>query len=146
MYDTSPIEGATPVELCAGCFPGAPPVIAVTAEISVVRWNGLWHLVTSPGESNDLIATFTGTPQMDPTAGMTEDEVNASDDSILDAMEAWFAEASAAMAQLGALGLRRTWRLVEHLCDAGYDPRSDGEAEFWLYRHIAAAIARHQNS
>lgn len=132
---------------CDLCFPGVAELGAVAADLVLVaNPDGSFALVCSPGHNGDTLVRFETAPTPDPVTPELEAAADNADgdelDSLLEMSNRWLQRARAAMANLpGTLGLRGSYRLVEELIAAGYDPDVDGDTELWLYDRCAQIAA-----
>jgi hypothetical protein len=91
-------------------------------------------------ESNDPTVTFTGPIVRDPTAGLSDDAINAFTPEQETAWEVFSASAQRLEDKL-VLDACSGYRLVSACMAEGYRPDDDGSLGFWLMNQLATKLA-----
>ncbi|WP_157644021.1 hypothetical protein [Burkholderia ubonensis] len=89
-------------------------------------------------EINDPTVVFPGPLLKDPTAGMSDDELNALPEMPAGSDE--FDQAAEALGEKLILEAVTGHRLVQACIERGYKPTEDGFLHFWLLQYLATQV------
>lgn len=114
--------------------------------------DGLWMKTGDWGivESNDPSFIFQTTPIKDPEAGMTDEQIEALPKEAFEKFDE-FVTISAKIAEEmadsvnGEFAIDQFGRLYTAMCQAGFNPETDGRASMWLCHRLACFIEANPN-
>ena len=106
------------------------------AQVGAPEWPEGWYGLV---ECNDPTVVFPGPLLADPTAGMTDEQLNAHKDFPPGYQE--FTDAADALGQRLVLPAMDGYRLAAACKAHGYDDKEHGFLHYWLMQYLAGKVA-----
>ncbi len=134
--------------MCEQCVTNAETVLdeaipgytLMRARVGSPAWPEGWYGLV---QQNDPDFVFPGPLLKDPFAGLSDDEINASDETLVEASGVFSAAAQGLQDSLSSLPALSGYELITACIQVGYDIKRDGtQTGYWLMHHLSDSVEK----